>query len=53
MPPTARLALTFAPFRLDRIERLTLTDTVFSATAGRERAEYMARKNRLTLTEGP
>ena len=53
LPPTARLALTFAPFRLDRIERLTMTDTVFPATAGRERAEYMARKNRLTLTAGP
>ena len=30
-----------------------MTDTVFPATAGRERAEYMARKNRLTLTAGP
>ena len=53
LPPTARLALTFAPFRLDRIERLTLTDTVFPAEAGRERAEYMARKNRPSLTAGP
>ena len=30
-----------------------MTDTVFSAEAGRELAENMARKNRPSLTEGP
>ena len=43
----------FRSFRLDRIERLTLTDTAFPDEAGRDLAAYMARRNRPPPSDGP
>lgn len=43
----------FRTFRLDRIEALTLTDSVFPAEAGRELADYMSRKDQPPPSDGP